>query len=54
MDYGLTLWTKVCVMDTQLLSSQGINCSTGVVCIIVMCLSDSHYDGTHSLQSMHC
>ncbi len=25
MDYGLTLWTKVCVMDTQLLSSQGIN-----------------------------
>ncbi len=36
------------------LSSQGINCSTGVVWIIVMCLSDSHYDGTHSLQSMHC
>ncbi len=39
MDYGLRLWTKVCVMDTQLLSSQGINCSTGVVCIIVMFLS---------------
>ncbi len=27
---------------------------TGVVWIIVMFLSDSHSDGTHSLQSIHC
>ncbi len=26
----------------------------GVVCIIVMILSDSHSDGTHSLQGVHC
>ncbi len=37
----------------QLLSSQDINCWTGVVWIIVMFLSDSHSDGTHSLQSIH-
>ncbi len=35
------------------LSSQDINWWTGVVWIIVMFLSDSHSDGTHSLQSIH-
>ncbi len=34
--------------------SQDINWCTGVLWIIVMCLSDSHSDGTHSLQSIHC
>ncbi len=40
--------------NTQLLSSPDVNWWTGVVCIIVMFLSDSHSDGTHSLQSIHC
>jgi len=35
------------------LSSQDINWWTGVVWITVMFLSDSHSDGTHSLQSIH-
>ncbi len=34
--------------------AQDVNWWTGVVWIIVMCLSDSHSDGTHSLQSIHC
>ncbi len=38
----------------QLLSSPDVNWWTGVVWIIVMCLSDSHSDGTHSPQSIHC
>ncbi len=38
----------------QLLSSPDVNWWTGVVWIIVMFLSDSHSDGTHSLQSIHC
>ncbi len=38
----------------QLLSSSDVNWWTGVVWIIVMFLSDSHSDGTHSLQSIHC
>ncbi len=38
----------------QLLSSPDVNRWTGVLWIIVMFLSDSHSDGTHSLQSMHC
>ncbi len=63
--YGL--WTRILVknflmMDLfltnmQLLSSQDVNWWTGMVWIIVMffisCL-DSHSDGTHSLQSIHC
>ncbi len=49
-----------CIMDYvlmdlfQLFSSQDIYWWTGVVWIIVMFLSDSHSDGTHSLQSIHC
>ncbi len=39
---------------SQLLSSPDVNWWTGLVCIIVMFLSDSHSDGTHSLQSIHC
>ncbi len=38
----------------QFLSSPDVNWWTGVVWIIVMFLSDSHSDGTHSLQSIHC
>ncbi len=38
----------------HLLSSPDVNWWTGVVWIIVMFLSDSHSDGTHSLQSIHC
>ncbi len=38
----------------QLLSSPDVNWWTGVVWIIVMFLSVSHSDGTHSLQSIHC
>ncbi len=53
MDY---IWVKnVLMLDLfQLLSSQYANWWTGVVWIIVMFLSDSHSDGTHSLQSIHC
>ncbi len=40
--------------DFFLLSSPDVNWWTGVVWIIVMFLSDSHSDGTHSLQSIHC
>ncbi len=57
--YGL--WThildikNVLMLDLfQLLSSPDVNWWTGVVWIIVMFLSDSHSDGTHSLQSIHC
>ncbi len=39
--------------NMQLLSSPDVNWWTGVVWIIVMFLSDSHSDGTHSLQSIH-
>ncbi len=39
---------------TQLFTSQDVNWWTGVVWITVMLLSDSHSDGTHSLQSIHC
>ncbi len=38
----------------QLLSSPHVNWWTGAVWIIVMFLSDSHSDGTHSLQSIYC
>ncbi len=38
----------------QLLAIQDVDWWTGVVWIIVMFLSDSHSDGTHSLQSIHC
>ncbi len=38
----------------QLVSSPDVNWWTGVLWIIVMFLSDSHSDGTHSLQSIHC
>ncbi len=38
----------------HLLSSPDVNWWTGVLWIIVMFLSDSHSDGTHSLQSIHC
>ncbi len=37
----------------HLLSSPDVNWWTGVLWIIVMFLSDSHSDGTHSLQSIH-
>ncbi len=39
---------------SHLLSSPDVNWWTGVLWIIVMFLSDSHSDGTHSLQSIHC
>ncbi len=46
---------NVLMLDlSQLLSSPDVNWWTGVVWIIVMFLSDSHSDGTHSLQSIHC
>ncbi len=57
MDYELYgIWVKsILMMDLfQLLSSPDVNWWTGVVWIIVMFLSDSHSDGTHSLQSIHC
>ncbi len=57
MDYGLygILVINVLMMDLfHLLSSPDVNWWTGVVWIIVMFLSDSHSDGTHSLQSIHC
>jgi len=38
----------------QLLSSPDVSWWTGAVWIIVMFLSDSHSDGTHSLQSIRC
>ncbi len=40
--------------NAHILSSQDVNWWTGVVWITVMFLSDSHSDGTHSLQSIHC
>ncbi len=40
--------------NMQLLSSPDVNWWSGVMWIIVMFLSDSHSDGTHSLQSIHC
>ncbi len=55
--YGLWthIWVKNVLMDlSHLLSSPDVNWWTGVVWIIVMFLSDSHSDGTHSLQSIHC
>ncbi len=57
MDYGLygILVKNVLMLDLfQLLSSPDVIWWTGVVWIIVMFLSDSHSDGTHSLQSIHC
>ncbi len=39
---------------TLVLAPQDINWWTGVLWIIVMFVSDSHSDGTHSLQSIHC
>ncbi len=57
MDYGLyDIWVKnILMLDlSHLLSSPDVNWWTGVVWIIVMFLSDSHSDGTHSLQSIHC
>ncbi len=56
MDYGLydILVKNISMLDLfQLLSSPDVNWWTGVVWIIVMFLSDSHSDGTHSLQSIH-
>ncbi len=56
--YGL--WTRIWVKNilmldlSQLLSSPDVNWWTGVVWIIVMFLSDSHSDGTHSLQRHWC
>ncbi len=53
------LWTNILVKNIlmldlfQLLSSPDVHWWTGVVWIIVMFLSDSHSDGTHSLQSIH-
>ncbi len=48
MDYGI-LVINVLMLDLfQLLSSPDDNWWTGVVWIIVMFLSDSHSDGTHS------
>ncbi len=57
MDYGLygILVKSVLMLDLfHLLSSPDVNWWTGVLWIIVMFLSDSHSDGTHSLQSIHC
>ncbi len=49
------LWIMDLMLDLfHLLSSPDVNWWTGVVWIIVMFLSDSHSDGTHSLQSIHC
>ncbi len=57
--YGL--WTQILVKNVlmldlfQFLSSQDVNWWTGVVWIIVMFYQlDSHSDGTHSLQNIHC
>ncbi len=49
------IWVKnILMLDLfHLLSSLDVNWWTGVVWIIVMFLSDSHSDGTHSLQSTH-
>ncbi len=41
------------LMNTQLSASLDVNWWTGVVWIIVMFLSDSHSDGTHSLTAEH-
>ncbi len=57
MDYGLygILVKNILMLDlSHLLSSPDVNWWTGVLWIIVMFLSDSHSDGTHSLQSIHC
>ncbi len=47
-------WQFVSYKHVAFLSSPDVNWWTGVVWIIVMFLSDSHSDGTHSLQSIHC
>ncbi len=52
--YGILVKNVLMVGLFQLLSSPDVNWWTGVVWIIVMFLSDSHSDGTHSLQSIHC
>ncbi len=57
MDYELygILVKIILMLDLfNLLSSPDVNWWTGVLWIIVMFLSDSHSDGTHSLQSIHC
>ncbi len=48
MDYGL-IWVKNILIIDLFLSSQDVIWWTGV-----MFLSDSHSDGTHSLQSIRC
>ncbi len=59
--YGL--WTHILVKNVlmldlfQLLSSPDVNWWTGVVwitCDVFISCLDSHSDGTHSLQSIHC
>ncbi len=56
----LFLWTRILVKNVlmldlfQLLSSPDVNWWNGVLWIIVMFLSGSRSDGTHSLQSIHC
>ncbi len=44
---------KSVLINSFILASQDVNWWTGVVWIIVMFLSDSHSDGTHSLQRIH-
>ncbi len=47
----------ICFLQTQLSVSQDVNWCTGVVwitCDVVISCLDSHSDGTHSLQSIHC
>ncbi len=51
MDYGRII-VKNILMDLFILASQAV--ITDGLWIIVMFLSDSHSDGTHSLQSIHC
>ncbi len=57
MDYGLIFQPKAMVRFLQLLCYKHADLVfsrwTGVLWIIVMFLSDSHSDGTHSLQSIH-
>ncbi len=47
-EHPLLLW---CFYQTLILTAP-IHCRASIA--IVMCLSDSHSDGTHSLQSIHC
>ncbi len=49
----IILMLDLFLTNTHLFASRDINWWTGVVWINVMCLSDSHCDGTHSLQSIH-